>query len=142
MTAARKLGIWMDPSTAHVMEFAAYPIVTKTILLSVDPAEKNYGFGKNEIMMHNKEKHRQKEYYNKLGDVIKQYSDVILFGPTEAKVELFNRLTKEPAFDNTRIKIEHADKMTENQQHAFVRDYFTTSKEMNINDKSKFTKIN
>ena len=44
MTAARKLGIWMDPSTAHVMEFAAYPIVTKTILLSVDPAEKKLWF--------------------------------------------------------------------------------------------------
>ena len=124
MTATRKLGIWMDHSTAHVMEFTTDPIITKTIILSVDPAEKEYGFGKNEIMMHNKEKHRQKEYYNKLGDEIKQFSDVILFGPTEAKVEFFNMLAKDPAFGNCRIKIEHADKMTENQQHAFVRDYF------------------
>ena len=39
--------------------------------------------------MHNKEQHEQSDYYKKLGETIKNYTEVLLFGPTDAKVELF-----------------------------------------------------
>ena len=75
--------------------------------------------------MHNKEQHKQSEYYKQLGEAIKNYEEVILFGPTEAKVELYNVLRADHQFAKIRIEVEQTDKMTENQEHAFVKAYFS-----------------
>ena len=48
----------------------------------------------------------------------------MLFGPTNAKTELLNLLKADHHFDKINIETKQADKMTENQQHAFVREYF------------------
>jgi hypothetical protein len=127
MTTAKHLGIWMDHSSAHLMEFTPDPIETKTLESKFTHAEKEQSLGNGEHLMHNKEQHEQGEYYKKLGDVIKNYDEVILFGPTEAKVELFNTLKTDHHFDKIKIEIIQADKMTENQQHAFVREHFSKS---------------
>ena len=74
--------------------------------------------------MHNKEQQKQRLYYKELGEIIKKYDEVLLFGPTDAKAELFNILKEDHHFDTIHIGVEDADKMTENQQHAFVRGYF------------------
>ena len=75
--------------------------------------------------MHNREQHQESEYYKELGEIIKKYEEVVLFGPIQAKVELFNVLHANQDFSKIRIMIKDADKMTENQQHAFVREYFS-----------------
>jgi hypothetical protein len=77
--------------------------------------------------MHNKEQHQQSEYYKKIGEIIKDYKEVILFGPTEAKTELFNILKADHLFENIKIEIKQTDKMTENQQHAFVKNHFNNN---------------
>ena len=80
---------------------------------------------KGESMMLNKQKQQQAAYYKKLGEEIMNYDEVILFGPTNAKVELLNMLQTRLHFKKIKIEVAGADKMTENQQHAFVRDYFS-----------------
>jgi hypothetical protein len=80
---------------------------------------------KNENLMHNKEQHQQLEYYKRVGDIIQDYSVVILFGPTNAKTELFNILKADNRFSKVKIEVEQTDKMTESQQQIFVKDYFT-----------------
>ncbi len=77
-----------------------------------------------ENLMHNKEQHLQLDYYNEIADVIKNFDSVVLFGPTEAKNELFNILQSNHLFDKISIEIRNTDKMTNNQQHAFVLEYF------------------
>jgi len=125
MTTAKSLGIWMDHASAHLTEFTTNPIETKTIESKFTHQEKEDTLTKSEILMHNKEQHEESEYYNKLGEVIKQYKEVILFGPTDAKVELLNILRADHLFANIKIEIKQADKMTEAQQHVFVRDHFS-----------------
>jgi ADP-heptose:LPS heptosyltransferase len=125
MTTAKKLGIWMDHANAHLMEFTTDPIETKTIASKFTHEVKELSIHKGENRMHNKEQHQQHEYYKEIGEKIKKYEEVVLFGPTEAKVELFNFLLKDHNLANIKIKVEHADKMTENQQHAFVKKYFS-----------------
>lgn len=125
MTTAKNLGIWMDHSSAHLMEFTTDPIETKTIASKFTHEEKEHSLDKSEHLMHNKEQHQQSEYYKKLGEAIKNYEEVILFGPTDAKVELFNILRADHRFEKTKIEIKQTDKMTENQQHAFVREHFS-----------------
>ena len=121
----KKLGIWMDHSCAHLTEFIVHPPETKNIHSTFTHHEKEKSLSKSESLMHNKEQHQQGEYYKILGESIKNYNEVILFGPTDAKTELLNILRADHHFDHIKIETEQSDKMTENQQHAFVRDYFT-----------------
>ena len=46
------------------------------------------------------------------------------FGPTNAKTELLNMLRTDHHFDKIDIEVKNTDKMTENQEHAFVKEYF------------------
>ena len=61
-----------------------------------------------------------------------KYEHVLLFGPTEAKVELLNSLVKKQGLSKTKIEVKQTDKMTENQQHAFVRKYFGVVNEKDL----------
>ena len=74
--------------------------------------------------MHNKGQHQQTDYYKKVGEAIRQYDDVLLFGPTDAKVELFNLLKADHRFEKITIHLDTTDTMTDNQQRAFVKAYF------------------
>ena len=119
------LGIWMDHRSANLMEFKNDSIESKTIESKSTHEEKAFSLEKSESIMHNKDQHQQSEYYKIIGDAISNYDEVILFGPTNAKVELSNILSADKRFEKIKIEIKQADKMTENQQHAFVREYFS-----------------
>ena len=125
MTIERGLGIWMDHQNAHIMEFTTDPIETATVESKFTHQEKEQTLGRSENLMHNKEQHEEGDYYKALGEIIRNYNDVVLFGPTDAKVELFNVLRKDHRFAGIVIEIVPTDKMTVNQQHAFVREYFS-----------------
>jgi len=124
MTKTKNLGIWMDHASAHIMEIAD-PMVTNIVVSESTHEEKEKTLQKGESMMHNKNQQQQAEYYKRLGGVIKDYEDVLLFGPTDAKVELLNILKADLNFSKIKIEIRQSDKMTENQEHAFVREYFS-----------------
>ncbi|MEI9810489.1 MAG: hypothetical protein WDO16_22915 [Bacteroidota bacterium] len=125
MLAVKNLGICMDHASAHLIEFTTEPMETKTIDSAFTYNEKEHSLGKSEHLMHNKEQHQQSEYYKHLGEVIRHYNDVVLFGPTSAKMELHNLLKADHRFENITIGVKQTDKLTENQQHAFVRKYFS-----------------
>ncbi|WP_428659245.1 hypothetical protein [Runella sp.] len=120
MVILKKIGIWMDSETAHLMEFTDESLQTVTV-----ESKKDTTLSNSENLMHNKEQQHQSEYYKKLSDAIREYEDVLLFGPTNAKAELFNLLKADHHFDKIKIEMLPADKMTENQQYAFVREYFS-----------------
>ncbi|MFV8370046.1 hypothetical protein [Flavobacterium sp. LB2R40] len=109
MSATKKLGIWMDHSFAHLMEFTSKHFEIETI----------------EAKFLNNEKKQRYDYYKKIGEAIKNYKRVILFGPTNAKVELFDLLSEDERFLKIKFEIKETDKMTANQQHNFVKEYFS-----------------
>ena len=125
MTTAKNLGIWMDHSNAHLIEFTTEPMKTTNLASGFTHQAKEQTLEKGEHLMHNKEQQQQLAYYKELGAVIKNYDAVMLFGPTDAKVELFNILRTDHQFEKIKIDVKQADKMTENQEHAFVRKYFS-----------------
>jgi hypothetical protein len=122
---AKNLGIWMDHANAHLMEFTTDPVTTDIISNPFSHRDKEHSLGKSEDGMHNKEQHSQHEYYKKLGDIIRNFQDVLLFGPTNAKVELLNLLRADHQFEKIKLETKDSDKMTQNEQHAFVKDYFS-----------------
>jgi stalled ribosome rescue protein Dom34 len=121
----KKLGIWMDHKHALLTEFTTDPMKTTTILSGFTNGVKHASVGKGEDGMHSKEQHLQGEYYKQLAEQILHYKEVVLFGPTEAKSELVNFLRSNHQFNGVKIDVETADKMTENQIHAFVRTHFS-----------------
>jgi hypothetical protein len=125
MTKSTCLGIWMDHSSAHIMEYSPDSMETKSIESKFTNQEKRQSRSKGENLMHNKEQQLQNGYYLQLGDVIRSYETVLLFGPTEAKTELFNLLRADHRFEGVKLEVLTTDKMTENQQHAFVKAYFS-----------------
>ena len=124
MTTAKNLGIWMDHSSAHLTEFTQDPIETTIVESKFTHQDKVASLSKSESLMHHKEQHEQAGYYKKLGEVIRNYKSVILFGPTDAKVELYNTLKSDHRFADIKIEVHHSDKMTQHQQQLFVKEHF------------------
>ena len=127
---AKYIGIWMDHANAHLMELTNGAMETKIIVSKFTHEEKEMTISKGEKEMHNKEQHEQLAYYKAIAAVLKNYKEVLLFGPTDAKKELVNILKEDHHFDKIKIEIKDAGKMTENQQHAFVKEYFSTHNAM------------
>ncbi|MEO6305498.1 MAG: hypothetical protein ABIP51_20210 [Bacteroidia bacterium] len=125
MTTEKKLGIWMDHSSAHLTEFKNGPIETKIITSAFTHDQKEQSLGKSENLMHNKEQHQQAAYYKKIGEDIRHYNKVIVFGPTDAKSELLNVLRADHNFEKIKIELQPTEKMNETQQHIFVKEYFS-----------------
>lgn len=123
-TKAKNLGIWMDHSHAHLMEFATDPITTHVISNSFSHHEKALSANKSEDGTHQKEQQELAEYYTKLREIIRNFQHVVLFGPTSAKVELLNLLRADHQFEHVTLETRDSDKMTQNEQQAFVRNYF------------------
>ena len=125
MKTENKVGIWMDHSTAHLIEFTTEPMETKNIDSPfTHEVKEDTNAAKSEHVLHNKEQHQQAAFYKQISEVIKDYTEVILFGPTDAKLELKNILCADHHFDKIKIETQQTDKMTDAQQHAFVKHHF------------------
>ena len=124
MANSKKLGVWLDHSNAHMMEYCLGEMTTTSIASDFTHQVKQSSLEKSENLMQNKEQHMLAAYFKKIADVVKQYDEVLLFGPAEAKLELKNILKDDHHFDKIKIETHSADKMTELQERLFVREYF------------------
>ena len=123
MLSTHYLGVWMDHASARLMQIGN-PI-TETIHSGFSHEIKEESLFKSESLMHNKEQRKISSFYKKISVVIKDYKQVLLFGPTNAKVELLDILKDDLRFAKIQIEIKETDKMTANQKNAFVKDYFS-----------------
>jgi stalled ribosome rescue protein Dom34 len=125
MKTLKRLGIWIDHSSAHLTEYTTVPAETKIIRSEFTHDDKEQGLNRSENQMHKKEQHQHSEYYKKIADVIRNYDDVILFGPTDAKIELLNILKQDHLFSKINIETKQTDKMSEHEQQAFIKEHFS-----------------
>ena len=119
----------MDHSHAYLMDLKGNVIDTNCIVSEtlLQDHDKSLTNGENHVDFNDnykKEKQEKSNYYNKISEIIKNYKEVILFGPTDAKNELFNLMEADHLFENINIEKKDTDKMTENEMHALVMDYF------------------
>ena len=116
----------MDHSTANIMELLNNTITSKSLESTPAFPEQVENLKLNESRMHNKEQNQSADFYKKLSYIIFDYSEVLLFGPTDAKTELFNLLKDNRQFEKVKITVHSADNMTDNQQQAYVKEFFTS----------------
>jgi stalled ribosome rescue protein Dom34 len=123
METNKNLGIWMDHSTANLIDLNTkknnHSIASKFTFNTKEEA-----LNRSEKGMHNKRQQMHEAYYQEIADEILKFDAVLLFGPTNAKTELHNYLNKDLHFKDIKIDIDSADNMTENEQFAFVRKHF------------------
>ncbi len=125
MKIRNQIGIWMDHSVARLFDLNSDSTKIKSILAQVGEQDEALNL-RNETLIQNKEQNELSGFFSRLRDVIINY-EVLLFGPTYAKTELVNDLTSDHHFDKVKIEVKTVDKMTKNQQVAFVKEHFNTT---------------
>ena len=120
---SKKLGIWMDHSHAHLKEFRNEYMESFEKDFDISNKKKSHLFH-GESSMHNKEESLQTEFYKSLSKVIAEYKEVLLFGPTEAKSELYNVLKADHQFANIKIEVKNSGQLSDNQERAVIRAHF------------------
>lgn len=124
MKKIKQLGVWMDHSKAVLIELYDHKLFSKDIVLKATPLEKE-NVDTHEVKVHSKEQsHNQSVYFKEISDTIRNYQEVLLFGPTDAKNELFNLLKVDHNFENTKIELKTTDKMTVIEKQDFVIEHF------------------
>lgn len=126
MTVEKKLGVYLDHSQAQFVIYHADTEKLLNIESDFNHFEKEKSLSKSENIMHNKEQHELNAFFKKIGQALLNFDDVLLFGPTDAKAELFNHLRADHKFDKIKMNVKSSDKLTENQKNEFVKDYFDT----------------
>ena len=123
MENKKNIGIWMDYSNAELIDLN-HQVDKKSIESDFTYDTEKETLSRSESIMHNKEQQMNEAYYKELADVIVNYEHVLLFGPTNAKAELHNYLNKDLHFKDIQIDVAAADKMTDNEKQAFVKNHF------------------
>lgn len=124
MKTLSQLGIYMDHSKAIFLELKDDAILHNSISSDFTKEDKEIALSKSEKLMHNKELHELTHFYKKISDTIRDFQEVLLFGPTEAKNELYNLLKKNHLFDKIKIGVKATDKMEQSEMDVLVLEYF------------------
>jgi len=128
-------GLWVDHREAVIVKLTDHGIETKRILSTVEQQLRRSGdpdHGRFEYQEVPADDSRQRAYTGQLArfyDAIILYlrdsGAILIFGPGETKGELKKRIEKE-AVGQHLVVLETADKMTEGQIVALVRQHFET----------------
>lgn len=124
MEPVNKIAIYMDHFSANLIEFSKSAKNMKTIKSEFNHFEKEKILQKGESHLHNKEQDLQIKFYKEIASNCLNYSQLLLFGPTTAKTELQTILSNNNRFSEVEIPIKNTDKLTPNEQIAFVNNYF------------------
>ena len=136
MKATRKVGIWLDHTTARLIEYNTEELKSTTIKSDLQGLDNQDSLQHSESLLHHKENQKLKAFYKDIIAIVENYDEILLFGPTTAKTELFNLIRKEHKYDHLKIENKSAQKMTPPDEHAFVVNHFKTV----LNYESPFTK--
>lgn len=127
MENTKKIGIWMDHSTANFINLDKEKY-NFSIQSNFTFNDKEAALRRSESLMHNKENQMHETYFKEIGHEILKYHHILIFGPTQAKTELLNFLNKDLHYKNIQIDVKSGDKMTENEKRAFVWSHFEKDK--------------
>ena len=118
------LGIWMDHSSANCMQINGVKLYTTHLLSEFTQQERMQSLTHGEKTMHNKEQQMTSKFFKQISDEILKADKILLFGPTDAKQELWNQLKEDHHFDDKKFAAETCVHFNEAQQLTFFKDYF------------------
>lgn len=124
MEPIKRIAVYMDHFSANVIVYSKEATLVATIKSEFNQYEKEKIIQKGEIHFHNKEQDAQSKFYKEISDAIVDYSQVLLFGTTNAKTELSIILSQDNRFSEVVITVKNTDKLAVNKQISFVNNCF------------------
>jgi hypothetical protein len=134
MKEQEKTGIWLDFDKAYIIELTAKTEKIKRIDSNIEHFHPSGGYGSktayksqdsiSESTLLARKKQQQKDFFSDIAQSLKPKSELVIFGPAEAKFKLKQALETHINFRKNNIPVEAAEKLSENQMKAWVRDYF------------------
>jgi hypothetical protein len=132
----KNIGIWLDHEKAAIVTMTNG--LTAITHLDAETENDNHSlhgasasathFGHQEVTLERKIERRHREhrhhYYQNIIHQIRDSKKIFIFGPGEAKIELEKEIKKTNDLSSKIIAIESADKMTDHQIAARVRNVF------------------
>jgi hypothetical protein len=123
MKTNNKLGIWMNHSEARLIPYLIEDKSVSTIRCQNACANRRV-FKNNSDCAVKTIRRQQQEFYVEIMSTIRGYDEVLLFGPTNAKLELFDLISDYPPADNFKVSVQSAARMTDNELHSYVKNHF------------------
>lgn len=121
----KNAGVWIDHRKAVIVRFTESGEEIHSILSEIEKHVRS-----SDSTQEGKQDHRYtnhlNEYYDKVTSFVRDADSILIFGPGEAKVELGIRMKGDTLGDQI-AGIETADKMTDGQITAKVREHFLNS---------------
>ena len=130
-------GLWIDHQKAFIVSITDAGETIKRIDSDIERKVRLSGgsrsgktpFGPQQVAVDGKQEARIKrqlrEYYQKIIRRIHDANEILILGPGEAKSEIKKELEKSKQFALKKVTVEPADKMTERQIAARVRQFFS-----------------
>jgi hypothetical protein len=126
----KQAGLWIDHRKAVIVIISDDGEEIKTIVSDMEKHVRFSGGDGSEDGYSEDVRDRQfgnhlNSYYDQVISVVRNADSIQIFGPGEAKGELEKRLKNEGLKDHA-LSVETADKMTDRQVSAKVREHFST----------------
>ena len=120
------VGIWIDHKRAVVVSVSAGHVTARTFESEVGAHPRYSGQQDDGGEKKYEERHGQRmdQYYDEVISQLGQPEALLIFGPGEAKLELKERLSRSKTFSERTVAIETADKLTDSQIVARVKEHF------------------
>jgi len=128
----RNVGLWIDHKQAYVI--SDRDGIVEVIPSHIEPPAHYSGGtqlgGKQnqkadtEFRKSDRFRLQLKKYYQQVISALKDANSIFIMGPGEAKVEFEKAIMKYKSLQNRVLKVETADKMTENQMVAYVKRFY------------------
>jgi len=141
MKEKKKIGVWLDHTKAHLIRFQnGQTFLLESVESPYRPRERFEGeesdvtqfrgggvaVSNNENRKHHRVQHQLEAFFTEIEGKLKEYDEILLFGPSIAKNQLQHHLAPKKAFANKTIAISNADKLRRNKMLEFVRKYFNS----------------
>jgi hypothetical protein len=120
----KKLGIYMEQSSARLIEFTIDILKTKSDIACFNYFDEKHPKERNQYHIEYQDAYLQNQFLNKLSEYALYYNEVLLFGKSNTTNKLFDLMAYDNRFYKIKIAIKQTGIMTYNEQNNFVSDYF------------------
>lgn len=113
-------GVWLDNQHAVIIsngEEEVYNILHKVKIAG-------HQGGGSEHSMNNSKQTESLKYFKALSTLLMPYNDILLFGPGQSQEQFHRHLKDDVQFNSKQINIDSADRLTDPQMIAKVKDFF------------------
>ena len=124
MIKIKQLAIFMDDTNALLMELYNHMIVSRNIVFKSKENEEYIDYNYSAPVRITSLQWHHLAYYKEISDIIRNYQQVVLFGPINTKEKFYKLLETDQHFRNIKIEFINTNKMTDFQIHEFVLNYY------------------